>query len=108
MNNLQANNHHRHVHLGTRLEVAESIRQRLSTPEDAARSLGVPVRQVMEWVESAERPVSIDDVLVSPDAQRLTRRAQRLVALIGQADAAIRELTDRLARGVRVAHHGAE
>jgi len=111
MNNARAaqpNNHHRHVHLGTRLEVAESIRRHRSTPEEAAQALGVPVAEVMDWVASDERPVSIDEVLVSPDAQRLTRRAQRLVALIAQADAAIRELTDRLARAARVAHHGAE
>ena len=93
--------HHRHVHLGTRLEVAESIRRHRSTPEEAAQALGVPVREVMDWVASSERPVSIDEVLVSPDAQRL-------VALIAQADAAIRELTDRLARSVRAVHHGAE
>jgi len=110
MNNArtQSGQPHRHIHLGTRLEVAESIRRHRSTPEEAAQALGVPVREVMDWVASSERPVSIDEVLVSPDAQRLTRRAQRLVALIAQADAAIRELTDRLARGVRPAHHAAE
>jgi hypothetical protein len=108
MNDSHAAQRQRHVHLGTRLEVAESIRQRRSTPEEAARALGVTVREVMEWVASDERPVSIDEVLVSPDAQRLTRRAQRLVALIGEADAAIRELTDRLARAMRMAHRGAE
>jgi len=100
--------HHRHIHLGTRLEVAESIRRHRSTPEEAAQALGVPVGEVLAWVESSERPVSIDEVLVSPEAQRLTRRAQRLVALIAHADAVIRELTERLARGARVAHHGAE
>ncbi len=104
----QQPHHPRHVHLGTRLEVAESIRRRQSTPEEAAQALGVPVSEVMAWVASSERSVSIDEVLVSPEAQRLTRRAQRLVALIAQADAAIRELTERLARGTRVAHHGAE
>ena len=111
MNNLHAarqQQHHRHIHLGTRLEVAESIRRHRATPEEAAQALGVPVREVMDWVASSERPVSIDEVLVSPDARRLTRRAQRLVALIAQADAAIRELTERLARGVHAAHHGAE
>ena len=103
MNNVRAahHNHHVHVHLGTRLEVAESIRRHRSTPEEAAQALGVPVGEVMEWVASDERPVSIDEVLVSPDAQRL-------VALIAQADAAIRELTDRLARATRIAHRGAE
>jgi hypothetical protein len=111
MNNLQASRHqphHRHIHLGKRLEVAESIRRHQSTPEEAAAALGVPVDEVMDWVASDERAVSIDEVLVSPDAQRLTRRAQRLVALIAQADAAIRELTDRLAHATRAAHHGAE
>jgi hypothetical protein len=98
----------RHVHLGTRLEVAESIRRHRTTAEEAARSLGVPVSEVMKWVESGERPVSIDDVLVSPDAQRLTRRAERLVALIAEADAAIRALTERMTRGPRAAGHGAE
>lgn len=107
MNNSHAS-HHRHVHLGTRLEVAESIRRHRATPEEAAQALGVPVREVLEWVASGERPVSIDEVLVSPDAQRLTRRAQRLVALIARADAAIRELTDRLAHGVRMPRHAGE
>ena len=116
MNNLHANRHHgrpqarshRHIHLGTRLEVAESVRSHHSTAEEAAEALGVPVAEVMDWVASGERAVSIDEVLVSPDAQRLTRRAQRLVALIAQADAAIRELTDRLVQATRAAHHGAE
>jgi DNA-binding transcriptional LysR family regulator len=36
---------------------------------------------------------------VTPEARRLTRRAQRLVALISDADAAIREMTQRLGRG---------
>jgi len=108
MNNAHESPRQRHVHLGTRLEVAESIRQHRSTPDQAAQALGVPVGDVLEWLSSGERPVSIDEVLVSPDAQRLTRRAQRLVALIAEADAAIRELTDRLARGMRVSHHAAE
>lgn len=102
------NSPRRHIHLGTRLETADKVRHGEISAADAARALGVPESDVLQWVASGERPVSFDDVLVSPDAQRLTRRAQRLVALIAEADAAIRALTQRLTRGRRPAPGGAE
>jgi hypothetical protein len=95
------NNHRKHIHLGTRLEVAESIRRGETTPEQAAQNLGVAPGEVRRWVASGERPVTFEEVLVSPEARRLTRRAERLVALIAQADATIRLLTHRLVGGKR-------
>jgi len=89
----------RHIHLGTRLEIAEKVRGGELAAAEAARSLGVAESEVLRWVASGERPLSFDDVLVPPDVQRLTRRAQRLVALIAKADDAIRSLTQRLAQG---------
>ncbi len=87
---------HRHVHLGTRLEVAERVRRAELTANEAARGLGVEESEVMRWVESAERPLALEEVVASAEALRLTRRARRLVALIAACDAAIRELTRRL------------
>jgi hypothetical protein len=102
------NSPRKHIHLGTRLEAADRVRRGEITAADAARALGVSEGDVLEWVASGERPVSFDDVLVSPDAQRLTRRAQRLVVLIAEADSAIRALTQRLTQGRRPAPEGAE
>ncbi len=89
----------RHVHLGTRLETAERVRRRLVGAAEAARSLGVEEGEVMRWVESGERPVSLDDMFASPEARRLARRARRLVAMIAQAERDIRALTVRLLEG---------
>jgi hypothetical protein len=93
------NSPRRHIHLGTRLEVAEKVRRGELAVRAAADALGVPEAEVARWVESADRPMTIDEVVVTPEARRLTRRAQRLVALISDADAAIREMTQRLGRG---------
>jgi len=102
------NSPRRHVHLGTRLEAAQDVRRGKRTAREVARGLGVDEEEVMRWVASGERPVSFDDVFASPDVQRLTRRARRLVALIAEADVAIRALTLRLAEGRRAAARGAE
>jgi hypothetical protein len=102
------NSPRRHIHLGARLEAAEKVRRGETTARDAAAALGVDEGEVLRWVASGERPLSFDDVLVSPEAQRLTRRAQRLVALISEADDAIRGLTQLLAQGRRGAARGAE
>ena len=101
------NRQRKHIHLGTRLEVAQSIRRNDLTAEEAARELGVPPSEVLGWVASGERPITFDEAIVSPDARRLTRRAQRLVALIAAADAAVRALTEQLIEATR-AVHGAE
>ena len=98
----------RHIHLGARLEAAERVRRGETSARDAAAALGVDESEVLGWVASGERPLSFDDVLVSPEAQRLTRRAQRLVALISEADDAIRALTQMLAQGRNTAPRGAE
>ena len=87
----------KHVHLGTRLEAAEAVRSGASTPEREAVRLGVDADEVRIWAASRERPVSFDEVLVSPEEGRLTRRARRLVALIEDAEDSIRDLTRRLA-----------
>ena len=90
-------NRRRHVSLGARLEIAERIRAGVLTAGDAALELGVECAEVERWVASAERPVSVADVLASPEERRLTRRAEALVELIASADALIRELQERLA-----------
>lgn len=102
------NSPRRHIHLGARLEAAEKVRRGEMTARDAALAIGVTESEVLLWVASGERALSFDDVLVSPDVQRLTRRAQRLVALISEADNAIRSLTQRLVHGRRSAPRGAE
>jgi hypothetical protein len=47
-------------------------------------------------------------VFAPPEARRLTRRAQRLVALIAQADREIRALTALLLEGRSRAPQGAD
>ena len=89
--------------MGTRLEVAERVRRGLVDAAEAARSLGVDEGEVARWVASGERPMSLDDVFAPPEARRLTRRAQRLVALITSCDATIRSLTRRLEAGAGLA-----
>ena len=101
------NSPRRHIHLGTRLEMAERVRRGELTAREAADRLGVREAEVAFWLASGERPVTIDEVVVTAEARRLTRRAERLVALIEEADAAIREMTQRLGRA-RGAPQGAE
>jgi transposase-like protein len=93
--------HPRHVHLGTRLEIAERVRRAEVSASEAAARLGVDEADVLRWVESAERPLEVDEIVASPEALRLTRRARRLVALIAACDATIRLLTKRLETGER-------
>ena len=95
------NSHSRYVHLGTRVEVAERVRRAEVTAHEAARRLGVEEAEVLRWVESGERPLDVDEIVASPEALRLTRRARRLVALIASCDAMIRLLTRRLEGGER-------
>jgi hypothetical protein len=87
----------RHVPLGARLDAAERIRAGLLDVDGACRDFGVAPEEIARWVASDERPVSVADVLASPAERRLTRRAERLVALIAAADALIQELNERLA-----------
>ena len=93
--------HPRHVHLGTRLEVAERVRRAEVTAREAARGLGVEEADVLRWVASGERLVEVDAIVASPEALRLTRRARRLVRMITACDAQIRALTRRIESGGR-------
>ena len=63
---------------------------------DATQALDVSPDEVARWVASRARTVSVADVLASPAERRLTRRAERLVALIAEADGIIRGLTGML------------
>jgi hypothetical protein len=98
----------RHIHIGARLEAAERVRRGVASAAETARSLGVSEEEVMSWVRSGERPMSVDDVFAPPEARRLTRRAERLVALIAQAERDIRALTARLVEGRRREPQGAD
>jgi hypothetical protein len=92
----QASNRRRHIPLGARLETAERIRAGLLAVEDACRDYGVAPEDVERWLASPERPVSVADVLASPEERRLTRRVERLVVLIAAADELVRALNERL------------
>lgn len=91
----------RHVHLGDRLAVIERIRSGRHTPEEAAAEAGVPVEEVMRWIEvhADERIVRVEEVAEPEEVRNLTQRLQLLVDMIGSADAEIRGLVRQLARG---------
>ena len=91
----------RHVHLGDRLDAIERIRGGQSTPEDVAEELGVSAEQVHVWmqVHADDRIVALDDTRISPEVRRLSRRAERLVELIANAELTIRILSRMLADG---------
>ena len=97
------NSNGRHIHLGTRAEIAQRVRSGRTTALEAARELGIEEREVRRWVESGERPLVLDEIVASPEALRLTRRARRLVALITACEATIRALTRRLEAGTTLA-----
>lgn len=88
----------RHVHLGVRLETIERIRRGELSLGEAAAELGVTPATVLHWmnIHADDRTVRVEEVLVPPRVQRLTRRAQRLVALIAEADSTIRVLNRQL------------
>jgi len=98
----------RHIHLGTRLDVAEQVRRGAASADEAAARLGVAAADVHAWVASGERPVTFDEVVVPPAVTRLTRRAERLVALIAAAESTIRVLTRRLAAAKGPAEQGGD
>lgn len=89
----------RHVHLGERLEAIEKIRAGELSLGQAAAELGVTPAEVLRWmnVHADDRTVRVEEVLVPPHVQRLTRRAQRLVALIAEMDSTLRVLNRQLA-----------
>jgi hypothetical protein len=88
------NSRRRHIPLGERLEAAERIRGASTTVEEMAAAYGVEPTEVQRWLASAERPMTVADVLASPEERRLTWRAQRLVEMIAASDALISLLTD--------------
>ncbi len=89
----------RHVHLGDRLDAIERIRSGEATPEQVSATLEVTVEEIHTWmqVHADDRIVSLDETRVSPEVRKLSRRAERLVALIAGADTTIRTLNRMLA-----------
>jgi hypothetical protein len=91
------------VHLGERLEAIERIRAGELSLGGAASELGVTPAEVLRWmnVHADDRTVRVEEVLVAPQVQQLTRRAQRLVALIGEMDSTLRVLNRELVDSLR-------
>jgi len=89
----------RHVHLGDRLDAIEKIHSGTATVEQVAAEFSVSPDEVHHWmnIHSGDRIVSLEEVRVSPDVQRLSKRAARLVELIENADLTIRILNRMLA-----------
>lgn len=91
------------VHLGDRLLAIGRIREGMLTVGEAARGLGVSVEEVAAWqqVHAFERMVSLDEMRAggSPEAHRLSRRAERLAGLVADAERELRELHRELLRG---------
>ena len=91
-------NRRRHIHLGERLQAIEAIRSGRLGADEAAASLDVPVEEIRGWMQmhSGDRIFSLDEARVSPEARRLSKRAERLVELIAAADLTIRILNRML------------
>jgi precorrin-6B methylase 1 len=86
----------RHIPLGEKLDAAETIRAGDMTLEEVATSYGVAPDEVGRWLASKERPMTVAEVLSTPDERRLTHRAEQLVDLIAASDALITMLTEML------------
>jgi DNA-directed RNA polymerase specialized sigma subunit len=93
------NKRRRHVHLGERLDAIERIRAGDATPEQIAAEFEVLPEEVHQWIQvhGEDRIVSLDETRVLPEVRRLSRRAERLVELISNADVTIRVLNRMLA-----------
>jgi hypothetical protein len=91
-------NKRKHIHLGERLQAIESVRSGRLTADGAAAGLEVTVEEIHEWmrIHSGDRIVCLDEARASPEALRLSRRAERLVELIAAADLTIRILSRML------------
>ncbi|HXF77952.1 MAG TPA: hypothetical protein VN598_03775 [Usitatibacter sp.] len=94
-------NKRRHIHLGERLGTIEAIREGRLTAEQAAAGFDLPVEEIRAWMQmhSGDRIFTLDEARVSPEALRLSRRAERLVELIAAADLTIRVLNRMLTEG---------
>ena len=90
----------RHVHLGERLEAIERIRRGELDVEGAARRWDVEPDEIRRWLEmhAGDRPLTLEEVVQSPDVVRLTKRAQRLAELIATSESTIRMLHSMLRR----------
>jgi hypothetical protein len=90
------------VHLGDRLLAIARIREGMITGEQAARELGVTLDEVIDWhhMHALERMVSLDELRAggSPEAHRLSKRAQRLADLIADAERELRGLHQEFLR----------
>jgi len=86
----------RFVHLGDRLLAIGRVRAGAVSLEDAAKECGVDVDEVLHWmrVHHAERNVTFEELRdqCSPETARLTRRVQRLVDLVADAERLLRDL----------------
>jgi transposase-like protein len=93
------NRRRRHVHLGERLDAIARIRAGEASPEQVAAEFEVLPEEVHQWVQvhGDDRIVSLDETRVLPEVRRLSRRAERLVELIANADVTIRVLNRMLA-----------
>ena len=100
MANTNSNPRPRHVHLGDRLDAVDRIRRGELDVEGAARRCRVDADEVRRWLElhAGERPVTLEEVVQSPDVVRLTKRAQRLAELIATSESTIRMLHSMLRR----------
>jgi hypothetical protein len=89
----------RHVHLGERLDAIARIRLGSATPQQVALELNVDTADIVRWMQihAEERNMTFEEVRVPPDVLRLSRRAERLVGLIANADMTIRVLNRMLA-----------
>jgi hypothetical protein len=86
----------RFVHLGERLLAIGRIRAGAQSAREVAAELGVPLEEVLHWLHAhaGERTVTFEELRASasPEVQKLSRRAQRLAALVAHAERLLREL----------------
>lgn len=94
----------RHVHLGDRLLAVGRVRSGLCTVDEVAREHGVDRDEVLDWItrHAGERTVTFGELRAqgSPEMLRLARRAQRLAALVAEAERSLRSLNQELVRSL--------
>jgi hypothetical protein len=72
------------------------VREGDMTLQEVATSYGVEPDEVERWLASEDRPMTVADVLATPEERRLTQRAEQLVGLIAASDVLIGTLTEIL------------